>query len=249
MVNDPHAPGLALPAPAWAAEWPFPAESIRLRPLAEAPADAVAMDPELLHGRYRVEADGSVEFFLTDEPRAPWSALRLAWMVGTWRAQGLVLHATALLRERDGVAVLGLGVSGAGKSTLTTLAEGFTSLSDESPHVVLGADGAVHVHGTPFQSSSPKAPRPLRAPLRALLLLEKSAPPDFVPAFTPVDAEAGLRALLAQTYRPPPQVKGAAGVLARVSGVARSVPAYRFTFPKSAEAGLLLHRLCDGLPR
>lgn len=193
-------------------------------------------------GRFRW-APGSrcVEASIADGPAAEWTALRTALNVAAWKAGGLMLHATGLLRG-PGQCVAALAVSGGGKSTLTDLAEGWHSLSDET--VLVTMRGEPTAHATPFRSSARKAPAPASCALSALLLLEKSP----VPFLERAPVESALASVLSQLYRPPTSVASSAEILRRAKLLAEAVPAYRFRFPKSPAAKELLERLFEEEP-
>lgn len=162
------------------------------------------------------------------------SALLRAFTVAAWQSQRFLMHAAGLcLSER---AVVVVAPSGGGKSTLMDLAQGFSSLSDET--LLLSTSTVV---GTPFRSSANKPPEPRTAPIAAVLLLEK-APSS---SYSRVDARTALTAILPEMYRPPESLASSAEILHRAKLLAESVPAYRFRFPKSPAANDLLKRLFE----
>lgn len=123
------------------------------------------------------------------------NALRLVTQWLAWEHRGLVVHASAFVRNSGG-AVVAVGPSGAGKSTLARRAL-------ESRRPVLGDDLVIlrmekeglMVEGTPFSGSDPRIPFTAgRHPVAMLVTLEKGAGTELLPQ---APAER-LTALLAQ---------------------------------------------------
>jgi hypothetical protein len=163
------------------------------------------------------------------------SSMLRGFTVAAWQVGGFLIHAAGI-RGADARAVMALAPSGGGKSTLTDLAGGFCSLSDETL-LVRGTE----VYGTPFRSSARKPPEPRRAPISAILILEKSSSPRYFR----VAVRDALSAMLPEIYRPPREIASSAEILHRAHLLAESVPAYCFRFPKSPAANDLLTKLFD----
>lgn len=177
-------------------------------------------DSDTLHG------------YIAKDPHSIRSVARLACIVSAWNSGGLFFHAAGLALGERGV--LALAPSGGGKSTLSDLAEGFSSLSDESCLVELGSQPTLV--GTPFRSSSVRLPEARSVTLRAILLLDKGA----APGTSPIEIGRALPQIIRQAYRPPRSASSPLELLRRIKCIAERVPAYRFTFPRSPAAGRLL---------
>lgn len=224
--------------PAWAISPDEPCEvTLEVSTIASAPSDAESTSRDDL--RFVADpAHHALRCFVGPGPQAFSAALQLGCGMATWPRGGMLIHGAGLALDGIG-AVAALAVSGGGKSTLSNLADGFLGLSDET--LLLWDNDPPRISATPFRSSSHREPQPRSEPLRALLVLEKS----LEPSYERLPPHQGMKRLLAQAYQLPDLIAPRAEVFARASSLARSVPTYRFAFPKSPEAALLLRRFFD----
>ena len=165
-------------------------------------------------------------------------ALRAAFLLGTVRQGGVLLHSSGVVL--GGKALVAVGPSGAGKSTFARLARqaGGELLSDEV--LSLLPDG--RVLGTPFRSDPDMVSTAREALLGGLFSLVH-APAESLEPFSPVSV---VPLLLAQAFRAPSDGLTQAGLLQRVAGLASHFPAWRFSFRNRPEAGGYLRRWCEG---
>lgn len=113
---------------------------------------------------------------------------RLKWMIMAAFGQyvlsknGLLIHASAVIKDNFGYAFL--GVSGTGKSTHSRLwlehITGSELLNDDNPVIRIKKDGSVHIFGSPW-SGKTNCYVAKSAPLKALYRLEQSAYNSYVP--------------------------------------------------------------------
>ena len=211
--------------------------AIEVEPLSAAPPSAEPTGRDDL--RFILEREShTLRCYAGPGPQAYSAALQLGCSLATWPDGGMLIHGAGLALDGVG-AVAALAASGGGKSTLSNLAEGFLGLSDET--LLLWANDPPRISATPFRSTSHREPQPRTDPLRAFLVLEKS----LEPTLERLPAHEAVKRLMAQAYQLPLVIASRAAVFARASELVRTVPAYRFAFPKSPEAAVLLRRFFE----
>ncbi len=159
--------------------------------------------------------------------------LRVVFGIAALRAGGVLLHASAVVRDRFGIAFT--GPSGAGKSTVARACReaGLDVLADEMIGYRTSGVGA-RFDGTPFWHGTPRS-----APAGGLMFLVQ-APRPAVRQVTPARA---LPRLLAAGGAPLdlPAVHDA--TFAASSALLRRVPAYELEFTPDASFWSVLDRL------
>lgn len=111
-------------------------------------------------------------------------ALRLMMAEALGRQGGVLLHAAAAAAGDEIVAFA--GESGAGKSTVARLAGASRMVADDT--LALRKEGVWMAHATPFHNWGQALPKPRRAPLAAIFLLEKALIDDVATVSQPVPA-------------------------------------------------------------
>ncbi len=121
------------------------------------------------------------------------AVLRILLALALRNARGALFHSASV--RVGGEALLFPGVSGAGKTTVATLAAPRGVLSDEITGVSIEGD-RIMVHPTPFWGDMPRTRAAASAPLQAIVLLERGAPPSLAPAAPEEVLAALLEAVL-----------------------------------------------------
>jgi len=121
------------------------------------------------------------------------AALRVLLAMALRSEGGVLFHASSV-RVADEALVFP-GVSGYGKTTVATLAAPRGVLSDEITGVRIEGD-RIMVHPTPFWGDMPRTRAADAAPLQAIVLLERGAPPSLGPAVSGVALATLLEAAL-----------------------------------------------------
>lgn len=167
------------------------------------------------------------------------SAMRVHQSLVLARSGGVLLHASGVCDERG--ALCFLGVSGQGKTTLARKLPEAQVLSDDQV-AVLREDAGFVACSTPFVGLWGRAPRSLRAPLRALVFLSKKERPG---VRTLSVRDARLRALQCAPWflREP---TWAAQWLASVAALAAAVPSYELSLPPQEPPDAWLDRIYRG---
>ena len=203
------------------------------RVAADEPGPPCLLNPEAPElGAFWVEGE-RLRVRIPEDAYAAEAALRVLFQLAHLRQGALLLHASGFALGASGV--LATGPSGAGKSTLARLCRdsGAVLLSDETVAVYPGGD----LHGTPFSSEPDLRGSPARAPLAALLVLEKGGAERLSPPLPPAEAVA---LLLSQAYPPDPRLLPRAELLGRAAALARAPGVRRLTFRKDAAVGPFL---------
>lgn len=95
--------------------------------------------------------------------------LRVAWAWLCLLHDGIILHASAVVRR--GAGIVFCGMSGAGKSTIATLSQPFGAVLSEDMAVIRRGTRGCTLYATPFRGTDAA---PQRVPLRALFLLRQA---------------------------------------------------------------------------
>ena len=151
--------------------------------------------------------------------------LRNVFMFLLLDGNGLVLHALAVLKEKE--AYVFFGPSGSGKTTAATLSDGHTILSDDLVFLQ-PEDGSYRVHPTPPWGDMQRGERENRPyPLKAAFKLIKSKSIE-VSRCNPVQAISDVI-----TFPPmPADLISPDRLLARFSHLVKRVPFYELRFAK-----------------
>lgn len=152
------------------------------------------------------------------------SVLRILHTVLLADQGGMLMHASSVVL--DGRAYLFTGVSGAGKTTISRLApENAHLLTDEMSFIRL-EDGEYFAYGTPFAGELATPGANMRAPLAGIFLLAQG--PDN--RIDPLDASAGVRAVMANILYFAKDDALTARVFDNAIALAARVPVQRLTF-------------------
>lgn len=171
-------------------------------------------DPRTRHGHVR----------LHPSPYSLDSVLRILHTVMLAEQGGMLMHASSVVL--DGRAYLFTGVSGAGKTTISRLApENAHLLTDEMSFIRL-EDGEYFAYGTPFAGELATPGANMRAPLAGIFLLAQG--PDN--RIDPLDASAGVRAVMANILYFAKDDALTARVFDNAIALAARVPVQRLTF-------------------
>lgn len=147
------------------------------------------------------------------------------------RAAGVIVHASAILR--DGRGWVFAGTHGAGKSTTAALfaRRPDTVVLADDRVVLRRVDGVWKVFGTPWPGTVQRA-SPESAPIAGIWFLRHGTQTEALPLDPPV---AGPR-LLARCFHPYWDRAALAGLVETVASLARDVPCYDFPFVPDADA-------------
>jgi hypothetical protein len=164
-------------------------------------------------GRLVLRPNASIENFL----RVVYAWLCLGY-------QGLLLHASGVLRE--GKAFVFFGYSGSGKSTIAGLAAGHTVLSDDMV-IIKKENGTYYAYGVPFRGAGQEAPRTnAKGELKGLFRLRKG-PEHRVEPLRPATAISELLADLPFVVKPDGNI---GAVMAIAQDVVRTLPVAELFF-------------------
>jgi hypothetical protein len=179
---------------AWMAEGENPAGDALLRPIQandgsqwwvlETADEARLCLPDLGLHLHLFLPQREVEVKLAAVPelgQAQWrNVLRVLYFYGFLEGQGLLLHASGLMRQ--GQAYLFPGVAEAGKTTIVRHSPGMPVLSDEVVAVQLAGNGnPATAYGTPFYGDWGQPGERLAAPVRGLYFPVKASGTQLLP--------------------------------------------------------------------
>lgn len=162
-----------------------------------------------------------------EDPTALDTPLRLLMSYELLRGDGLLLHASGYADRRG--AVLFLAVSGGGKTTTARKLPHEGVLSDDQVALTRSPEGWT-AHALPFVGEYARATRPARAPLRALVLLEKASEVTLRGVSAPVALARVARCIVHFV----PGVIPAERLLARIADLAETTPVYALALTREA---------------
>lgn len=172
-----------------------------------------------------------------EDPTALDTPLRLLVSYELLCGDGLLLHASGYGDGRG--AVLFLAVSGGGKTTTARKLPHEGVLSDDQVALTRSPEGWT-AHALPFVGEYARATRPLQAPLRALVLLEKASEVSLRRVSAPVALARVARCVVHFV----PGAIPAERLLARIADLTEKTPVYALALTREAPvephlAGLL----------
>lgn len=162
-----------------------------------------------------------------EDPTALDTPLRLLVSYELLQNNGLLLHASGYADRRG--AVLFLAVSGGGKTTTARKLPHEGVLSDDQVALTRATEGWT-AHALPFVGEYARATRPLRSPLRALVLLEKASEVSL----RGVSAPTALARVARCVVHFVPGVIPAEVLLARIADLAATTPVYTLALTREA---------------
>lgn len=146
--------------------------------------------------------------------------------------EGCYLHSSGLILNSRGV--IFLGRSGAGKSTIAKMLKNHGVVLSDDRNIVRHWPDGHYVHGTWSHGEVPLVSNS-KAPLRAIVFLEKARTNAMIPVSDPKEA---LHQLLNRVVRPFCDKDWWEKTLPILENISRHVPAYRLRFTRDQEAVL-----------
>lgn len=171
------------------------------------------------------------------------SFITTAYGAATAQDKTIKLHASCI--EKDGRALLFLGVSGTGKSTHSRLwlehVPGCSLLNDDEPIVRILNDGSVRVYGAPWSGSTP-CYRNASAEVAAIVHLHQHI--DNI--LTRLDATSAISSMLISAAMLRSDAVNKNRVMDTILGLLNTVPVYRLDCRPDREAVALTETLMTG---